>query len=275
MKAVSRLASPAGFALVLMLFLFLPFLSVSCDVPGVGSIGADYTGAHLATGTDPDVEIPAGLEDMRGELPGPDGSGEPPPDPGVRVLAIVVALVLVAGVALPFVPRLAGQVRRRMFGGAALAAAAGVLLVVAQAVAQANLTSRLTGDAERLSGGDEQAPSGDDIADGLIHSGVGLWLSLVLLVLIALASVGYVYKDKVFARPAPTRAVVGTSPPIWRAEPDEPDEPLAPTEPPAPAGPHAPPEPPAPTAPEGLHEPPAPAEPRTPREPPAPIEPPD
>ena len=57
----SRLVSPAGFALVLLLFLFMPFLSVSCDVSGTGSIGVSYNGAELASGAHPAVEVPDGL----------------------------------------------------------------------------------------------------------------------------------------------------------------------------------------------------------------------
>lgn len=268
----SRLVSPTGFALVLLLFLFLPFLSVSCEVPGLGSIGADYTGAQVATGAEPEVEIPPGLADLGEELPGSAESEEPPPQPGVQVLAILVAIVLVAGVALPFVPRLVDQVRQRMFGGAAIAVSAGVLLVITQVVGQANLTDQLTDDAENVAGGQTPVPTADEIADEVVHSGVGFWLSLVLLVVVALVSVGYVYKDKLFPRPAPARATVGTSVPIWSAEPAEP---TPPPEPPAPVGPGAPAEPPAPTAPQGPQEPPAPTTPEQPHPSPAPAEPTD
>ena len=50
-----RLISPAGFLLALMLFLFLPFLAASCDLPADSasgrpamSDGVSYTGAELA-----------------------------------------------------------------------------------------------------------------------------------------------------------------------------------------------------------------------------------
>jgi hypothetical protein len=269
MKALSRLASPGGFALVLLLFLFLPFMSVSCDVGEFGSIGADYNGAELATGTRPDVEVPSGLEDMLSELPGSDDSREPAPDPGVQVLAIILGLVLLAGIALPFVPRLAHQVRLRMFGGAALAALAGVLMVVIQVVAQSSLADQLTDDASDYS--PDQPLSADDLADRLIHSEVGFWLALVVLFVIALASVGYVYREKLFPKPVHAGAAVSTSAPIWRAESPEPDQP-EPTEQPPPTGPSAPTEPPAPVGPAAPAEPPAPAGPEAPPEPPAPTE---
>ncbi|MGH3758180.1 hypothetical protein [Actinophytocola sp.] len=218
MKA-ARLASPAGFALVLMLFLFLPFLSVSCDV-GLGTIGADYTGAGLATDARPEVEVPQGLEGITEELPGsPD---DPAPDPGVQVLAIILAVVLVAGVVLPFLPRLAHQVRLRMFGGAALAVVAGIVAIVTQVVAQSNLTARLTDYARGLATDEQPPPSADDVAQ-LVHSGVGFWLAMVLLVVLVLASVGFVYRDRIFPGSGPPST--GRSPgpstgPIWRSRQD-------------------------------------------------------
>lgn len=209
-RRTSRLVSPAGFALVLLLFLFMPFLSVSCDVTGTGSIGVSYNGAELAFGAHPAVEVPDGLEDMAGQLPGAPGSGKPPVEPGVQLLAILVAVVLVAGAALPFVPRLAHQMRHRMFGGAAVAVVAFAMMITTQAVAQSHVTSQLADDAREVGTGD---------VGPIIHSEVGFWLCLVVLVVIALFSVGIVYQDKIFPRQATSRGT-GTAP-IWRAEAPE------------------------------------------------------
>lgn len=214
-----RLASPSVFVLVLLLFLALPFLSVSCEVPDVGSIGADFRGAHLVSGAEPEVQIPPGLGDMGAQVPGSDQSDQPLPDPGVQPLAIIVALVLAAGVVLGLLPRLVSGVRRRMFGGAALASLAGVLMIVTQAVAQSNLTDRLAEDAKTLG---EDTPGPEEISDKIVHTGVGFWLSLVLLFVIALGSVGYVYRDKLFPNQESSRRRAGSAP-IWRAEPDDPD----------------------------------------------------
>ncbi len=181
-EPLARLVSPAGFALVLLLFLFLPFLSVSCDVPTMGTLGVDYDGAHLAAGADPDVQVPQGLEGMTEQVP--DSR-----DPGVAVLAIGVAVVLAAGVALPFVPRLGRGWRTRMYGGAALAVLAGALMVVTQVVARAHLTTMLTDYAESLAEGDDPVANVDRAAD-LVHTEVGFWLSVSCLALIALLSVG-------------------------------------------------------------------------------------
>jgi hypothetical protein len=274
MKAFSKLASPSGFFLVLLLFLFLPFVSVACDA---GS--ADYSGANLATGARPDVEIAPGLEDMAKDVAGPAGTDQMPAA-GAQVLAFIVIILLVAGIVLPFLPRLASQVRYRMLGGAGLAVLAGVLLIVTQDVAQSNIAARLA-DISRGLPGSGQTPGEDDIADRFVRSEVGFWLSLVVLVVVVLVSVGYVYQDKIFTRPVAARATARssarasartserTSEPIWRAESPEPGEPAetppptgpgAPTEPPAPVGPAAPPEPPAPAGPEAPPEPPAPTE---------------
>ncbi|HEV7646938.1 MAG TPA: hypothetical protein VGP26_02140 [Actinophytocola sp.] len=203
----SRLASPAGFVLVLLLFLFMPFLSVSCDVSGTGSIGVGYNGAELASGAHPAVQVPDGLEDMARQLPGSPGSGKPPVEPGVRVLSILVAIVLAAGAALPFVPRLAHQVRQRMFGGAAVAVVAGGLMIATQAVAQSNVSGQLADDARQV---------GTDDVGAIIHSEVGFWLCLVVLLVIALVSVGVVYQDRIFPKQAAARGAGAA--PIWRAE---------------------------------------------------------
>jgi hypothetical protein len=159
-----------------------------------------------------------------------------------------------------------------MFGGAAIALLAGVLMIVVQSVARANLTTQLTDYVQSLSA--DAMPGVDRISDQLIHTGVGFWLSLVVLVAVALLSEGIVFKDKIFPQPARARATVAAAAPIWRAESDPtespaPTGPAGPGEPPAPAGPGAPTEPPAPVGPGAPTEPPAPT---GPSEPPAPTE---
>jgi hypothetical protein len=229
----SRLLSPAGFALVLLLFLFMPFLSAACDVRGGGgTVDAHYRGTHLVAGTEPGIDVPQDLQDFVDNLVQEIAIDVSTPDPGVQVLAIIVAVVLAAGVALPFLPRLADRVRLRMFGGAALALAAGVLMIVTQLVAQTNVAEQLTRYVRALH--IEDAPTTTDaIAEQLVHTGVGFWLSLVLLVVIALASVGYVYRDKIFHRAGPAGETVGSSAPIWQADaPDPPAESAEPESPP-------------------------------------------
>lgn len=260
MRSFARLASPSGFALVLLLFLFLPFLSVSCEA---GSI--DYSGASLAANSRPAAEVAPGLEDVATQLTSAIGTDQTPAG-GVQVLAIIVGLLLVVGIVLPFLPQLAHQLRYRMFGSAAVAVLTGVFLVVTQQVAQSSISADLA-DIARDVPGTGSTPNADDIADRFVHSGVGFWLALVVLFVVALISVGYVYKDKLFPKPAVAMANVSSAQPIWRAESPEPTEtppptgPSAPTEPPAPVGPAAPSEPPAPAGPEAPSEPPAPTDP--------------
>lgn len=220
----SKLLSPAGFALVLLLFLFMPFLSAACEVPGGGgTVGADYRGTHLVAGAEPTIEVPPELQDVVSDLLRATPSDMPAPDPGVQVLAIIVAIVLVAGVVLPFVPRLARQVRLRMFGGAALAVGAGVLMVVTQLAAQTEVAAQLTRYARDLGVVDGPTTT-DAIAEQLVHTGVGFWLSLVLLFLLALVSVGYVYRDKIFPGTGHATDTAGSAAPIWQADPDHPAE---------------------------------------------------
>jgi hypothetical protein len=211
MKALSRLASPAGFALVLLLFLFLPFLSVSCEVPGMGKIGADYTGAQLAVGDEPEAEVPAELTELAEELPGAgseDGEeSEPPPDPGVQVLAIITAVLMAAGIATVLISR----TRTRLLGAAGVAALAGVLVVVTQLVAQSNLTGLLQENAQELAEDETSLGDVDQLAEEMIHTELGFWLSLIGLVLIALVSLAFAFRDKIFKRPPAAGA--GAPPP--------------------------------------------------------------
>jgi hypothetical protein len=182
LKVLSRVASPAGFVLVLLLFFLLPFVSVSCDVPGYGDAGVSYTGSHLVSGAEP--EVPAELRELARDPETPVELVEPP-DPGVRVLAIVLVVLAAAGVLTLLVP----QVKARLLGGAAAAAGTLVVTVITMAVAQSNIESAML-DAVTRSG---VAKDGDmqrftDAADKLTHTESGFWLMVVLLVLIAVAS---------------------------------------------------------------------------------------
>lgn len=178
MKVLSRFASPAGFALVLLLFFLLPFVSVSCDLPDYGRAGADYTGSHLVSGTAPEVS-----EELREFASDPETQGlVEPPDPGVQVLAIVLAVLAAAGVLTALIP----QVRTRLLGGAALAAATLAVTVLTMVLAQSHLQSAVI-DGVRRSGLAEQQDTMqrvEDAASDLTHSEVGFWLMVFLLVMI-------------------------------------------------------------------------------------------
>jgi hypothetical protein len=182
---LSRLVSPAGFVLVLLLFFLLPFLSVSCDVPGYGEAGVHYTGSHLVTGTAPDPVIPAGLEELVADPSSSETVDAVADGPGVRLLAIALAALAAAGVLTGLIP----QVRARLFGAAALAGATLVVAVVTMVVAQSTLTSALV-EGTRDFGTDGETP-GVGTVDGIedmVHTDVGFWLIAVALVLTGLMS---------------------------------------------------------------------------------------
>ena len=187
MKVLSRLASPAGFALVLLLFFVLPFLSVSCDVPGYGEAGLNYKGTHLVTGAEPATVIPAGLEELTNDPSSSANVDAPSDGPGVRVLAIVLAVLAAAGVLTGLIPR----VRTRLFGAAAAAGATMIVTIVTMVVAQSNLESALIAETRNFD--DEGQTAATGIADGIeemVHTDVGFWLIVVILVLIGLLSTG-------------------------------------------------------------------------------------
>lgn len=180
MRFLSRFASPSGFVLVLLLFFLLPFVSASCDVPGYGEAGATYTGSHLVSGTDP--EVPAELQDLADDPESPAALTDPP-DPGVQLLAIGLAVLAAAGVLTALIPHL----KARLLSGAALAAGTLVVTVVTMSVAQSNLQdalvdwARQTGAAESQ-GGDRLQTAVTEVT----HTEVGFWLMIVVLALIAL-----------------------------------------------------------------------------------------
>lgn len=177
-----RLVSPAGFVLALLLFLF-PFVAVSCEAPGLGSIEVSYTGADLATGGDPSVET---VGDFGREAGDPVQDNENPPDPGARLLAILTLLLIFTGLAVSFLP----TARLRLVGAVSAAALAGVMLVVTESVAQSNLESSLieTARQEASAPGEEPFTLTKSIADDMVEPRVGFWLTLIVLALVLLAN---------------------------------------------------------------------------------------
>lgn len=218
MRFLSRFASPAGFALVLLLFFLLPFVSASCDVPGYGNAGATYNGSHLVSGTDP--AVPAELRDLANDPESPTALSDPP-DPGVQLLAIGLAILAAAGVLTALIPHL----KVRLLAGGALAAATLVVTVVTMAVAQSNLQNALVDWASRTGAAESQ--DGDRLRAAVTevtHTEVGFWLVVVLLTLITLVSttlglLGDRLTAAVAARESGEERLVGL--PFGRPDPDE------------------------------------------------------
>lgn len=179
-RFLSRFASPAGFVLVLLLFFLLPFVSASCDVPGYGEAGATYTGSHLVSGTDP--EVPDELKRLAEDPESPTALSDPP-DPGVQLLAIGLAVLAAAGVLTALVPHL----KARLLSGAALAAATLVTTVVTMSVAKSNLQDALLDWARQTGAAESQ--DGDRLRTAVTevtHTEVGFWLMIAVLALITL-----------------------------------------------------------------------------------------
>lgn len=181
-KVLSRLASPAGFVLVLLLFFLLPFVSVSCDVPGYGQAGASYTGSHLVSGTEP--EVSAELKELAADPEAPAELTDPP-DAGAQGLAVVLALFAAAGVLTVLVP----QVKARLLSAAAVAVATLAVTVVTMVVAQSHLRSALL-DGVRQSGLAERQDNQqlESAATELTHTEVGFWLMVILLAVITVVT---------------------------------------------------------------------------------------
>ena len=176
-RVLSRLLSPAGFVLVILLFL-LPFVGISCSAPEVGSMEADVSGFDLVTNDDPDFETDSPVADMVAI-----DSAEMPTT-GVSVLAAGVLVLVVAGAGCALVAR--PRVRLLVAGGVAVLAAA--LLVVTQLLAEENLATSALESAEVIQQGAAQdlSPVANELylADA-INSRIGFWLALGMLVVVA------------------------------------------------------------------------------------------
>jgi len=174
---LSRLLSPAGFVLVLLLFL-LPFVGISCSAPDVGAMDAELSGFDLVTNADPTFETDSPVADMvaadQAEMPTTD----------VTVPAVLVLVLLVAGAGATLLPR----PRTRLLAAGALAALATAVLVLTQLFAESNLVANTLANARILQESVPQdlAPVANEtfLADA-VDSRIGFWLSLVALVLVS------------------------------------------------------------------------------------------
>lgn len=230
MKILSRFASPAGFALVLLLFFVVPFVSVSCDVPGYGEAGVDYTGGHLISGADPTPVVPDALNDLSADPTAPTTLEEPPPDPGVQILAIIVAALAAAGVLTVLIP----QLKARLFGGAAVAGATLVMAIVTMVVAQGNLQTALMDSARETGAAEGGMDRMNALVEEMVHTELGFWLVVVVLAVTLLGTLG---AGLLHGRPVPARAGGAELAGLPFPPADEPDETAGPDEPEGRAGP--------------------------------------
>lgn len=161
MSRLFRIASPSTLALALIM-LVLPFLSVSCDVPGgFGRVAqggtTSYTGVDLLVGSDPSVTS----ENLR---PAADVEDD---NIGIEPGVVVGTIVMLAGLALAFMPRY------RLAAGAALAG--WVLMLIGLLGARRSLSDRL--EMQLVT----PLPDGKT-AGAYVAIGPGFWLMTLLLV---------------------------------------------------------------------------------------------
>jgi hypothetical protein len=177
----------------------LPFVAVSCDIPGGYAVATpggstSYNGVALAVGGRPDVTT--------GHLrPSPEGEDDrlaPQPAIAAALLTIVAAVVLAVGVR---------HMRTRRAAVAVLALAAATALSVGQVLVEAELTTRVSDHLARMAA-QGVALNPAKTASGYVQTGPGLPLCLVLLVLVVvLNGVGWwrIRPRPVRPVPSPTR----------------------------------------------------------------------
>jgi hypothetical protein len=174
---LGRLFSPAGFGLVLLLFL-MPFVTVSCGSPE--PIDATFTGLDMVVGGEPHITgtVDGGAIDASVES---DLIALFAPDIDLQPLAVLAVLAALAGMA-------AGLARRAdvRHASAALLAAATAGLTVAAMLAVAPHVDEIMLAKRDLLGG--------TLPQTAIQPQYGFWLAIAVLVALAAANtVAWVY----------------------------------------------------------------------------------
>jgi uncharacterized membrane protein YphA (DoxX/SURF4 family) len=156
----SRVISPAGLLLALLCF-GLPFITVSCESP-IASVSADYSGWDLTFGGQPDI-----TQTVTGDSPLRNTQDASMP---LHPLALLAFFAVVGGIIVSL-----GWPRRPMLSAVAAGAAA-ALLFINQLVVHSEMV-------DQLQKGTFLTPK---MADDLIESRIGYWLTLVLLLVVCL-----------------------------------------------------------------------------------------
>jgi hypothetical protein len=180
---VSRLLSPTGFVLIVILF-GLPFLAASCEAPqGDFEFSATFTGIDLVVGGDPDlVSSVDDASEQRFDVPIP-----------VQPLAIIALIAIFAGAG-------SALLRERLFRHAA-----GLGLAVLAAGTLAGAEIQALGDLV-----DKYRPIVTDLVDAQIagteyvHTRVGFWVAFYGLVALAIGhAVALLLAWRAHTEPAP------------------------------------------------------------------------
>lgn len=179
LRAVWRRAS-AGWLLLAALCFLMPFVTVSCDVPGGFGTqrpggSTTYRGVDLVTGGDPQTTA----EHAR-----------PPAERrsarlGVQPFAVVALALTVTALAASLLLRLG---RARRIWVAATATAAALALVLGQLTVRSRLAAMVAEEA-----GDQLPP--DRRAIDFVHNGDGFWVVTGLLVAVATVSAALAMRE--------------------------------------------------------------------------------
>jgi hypothetical protein len=227
-KHAPRLASPVGFGLALLLFLLLPFVAVSCDVPGLGSAELSYSGADVVGAAEPTVST-EGEFGSQDAAPVTDSENPPTPGTGSQVLAIITLVLFVGGLGVSLFP----VARTRVPGAAGAALLGAVALIITQVVAQSNLSSAILDAAQREGAGrpDDNIPINltSSLVDDMVQTRFGFWLSLLAVFLVLAYNGGLLLLPRLRARTAAAAGEPQLPPPAGPAEQPPPEpEPVPP-----------------------------------------------
>ena len=210
---IQRLLSPAGFGLVLLLFLF-PFVTVSCGVntPEASANfeqSFSFTGVDLLVGGSPDISVSGGADVDDAEVPATIEGDEDqvmavfderygkyyPAQPLAIGAAVIIFAGMIIALALP-------PVRRAwLSAGAALLAA--VLLAVEVFIIAPGLADDAIAD-----GLADVEGAAEAIASGSLtftsSPGIGFWIAIVVLVGLAAWQAHVAYHSKAAPPDGPT-----------------------------------------------------------------------
>ena len=202
MSLVRRFARPAGFLVALVLFLLLPNTAASCSAPGgEGTIEGSLTGTEMITGSRPSLDADGELTEF---LKLEENStmatllDQARADTPIRLAAAAVVVLLLLGVAVQLI-----RARRvRAAATVVLAAGTSVLAVVLERLASVRWepflreTGLLTRDLPVNDGRDAVAAALDTQ-----HPGLGFWLVLTTLAVIAIVNAALLVSGSLGSRP--------------------------------------------------------------------------
>ncbi|GAA3290583.1 hypothetical protein Dvina_19320 [Dactylosporangium vinaceum] len=185
---VTRRITPAGFLLAVLLFLILPFVTASCDVPAdsgtaAGRLTLSLTGSDLAAAHE-HLDATGGLALSPDQQSRADLLVRMPRS--TQVLALFTAVVLLAGVT----PALVRRVRVAAAVAVAVAGAGGALLATTAyfTVQQCTvITQNFLHYGTYLPS--VEGKNLDSRVGEVIHTGIGFWLTLGTVLTLAAANI--------------------------------------------------------------------------------------